>query len=186
MNQANLTPKILTAILLLLPTALVGQQPTKNTNPCESPEAKQFDFIVGEWRGVEKAATDGKDMAITSTSEIKVKKVLNGCVIQENWEFIADGKRLFSAILLRSYDAGSQKWLLSYVDDQLNHQLYEGRKESGRWRFFRERLVEGKPVLIRITWVSASSDKFEQIIERSEDNGKTWKIRAIVSYSRKK
>ena len=183
MYQANSSPKILIAILLLFPTIIVGQQPTPKTPPCESSEAKQFDFMVGEWRGVERTPTDSK---ITSTSEIQVKKVLSGCVIQESWEFSAGGKRLFSAILLRSYDIGSRTWMLSYVDDGLNHQLYEGRKESGQWRFLRERFVEGKPVLVRITWTSLSSDKFEQLIERSEDKGTTWKTRAIVSYNRKK
>ncbi len=176
--------KILMASLLLLPTYVVGQMSSRKTNPCESSETKEFDFMLGEWRGVEKVATAGKEGAITSTSKIQVKKVLNGCAIQEDWEFEDRGKRLFNATLLRSYNAETRKWLLSYVDDQLNHQFYEGHKESGQWRFLRERLVEGKPVLVRITWTSASHHKVEQTIERSEDNGKTWAVRATVSYSR--
>jgi len=172
-------------VLLAIGTPALGQQASQNADRCQSPEAKAFDFMLGKWDGAERQMKDGKE-AIVSTSEIQVYKVLNGCALQETWEVKEGGKKLFSAIVLRSYDAGSKKWLLSYVDDALNHQFYEGRDESSQWRFFRARLVEGKPVLIRITWKSVSMDRFDQTIERSGDNGSTWVLRSEVSYSRKR
>lgn len=155
------------------------------TSACQSPEARALDFLIGRWEGDERQIEGGKE-TIVSTSEIQVEKIFGGCALRETWEVKEGGKKLFNAIVLRSYDAGSKKWLLSYVDDALNHQFYEGRNEMGKWRFFRERMVEGKPVLVRITWTQVTKDSIDQRIERSSDNGNTWVLRSVVSYARKK
>lgn len=160
-------------------------QPENGSIACQSSEAKTFDFLLGKWEGVEKRIIEGKEIAV-STSEIQIEKALGGCALRETWEVREGSRKLFSALLLRSYDVESRKWLLSYVDDNLNHQFYEGRNESGQWRFFRDGMAEGKPLLIRITWSQVVNDKFDQIIERSSDSGKTWVLKSVISYTRKK
>jgi hypothetical protein len=185
MRRDLLTLTTLIGFLLFSGLITLGQKSEPVVNPCESVVTKQFDFMIGEWSGVERSAGEGQ-MKVISTSEIQVSKALNGCVVQERWEFSDNGKKLFSALLFRAFDNATQKWRLSYVDDHLNHQTYEAREDMGKLRFFRQRIVDGKPVLVRITWVSVNSDKFEQVVERSTDGDENWKLRSIITYQRKK
>jgi hypothetical protein len=81
----------------------------------------------------------------------------------------------------RAYDAPTQRWLVYYVDDQLNSQIYEGRREASNWRFIRTRLDRGTPIQVRLTWRPTGSG-YEQLIERSRDAGATWTLGGIVTF----
>lgn len=159
-------------------------QQANNPGGCVGGEAGSFNFLIGKWRGEERASM-AKDAASVSTSEVEIKQILGGCVLQEMWEVSANGKKLFSAILHRAFDVKSGKWMLSYIDDAQNFQVYEGRKDKEIWRFYRERIADGKPVQIRITWTPAENG-FTQTVERSTDGGQTWSLGAVVTYTRRK
>jgi len=176
---------ILIGLIFSIATNILAQKTETASNPCLSPEKQTFNFMIGDWQGIERALVNGK-MTDVSTSDVQIKPILNNCAIQENWNVKVNLKIVFTAILLRSFDESGKKWLLTYVDDGLNHQFYEGRNESNQWRFFRERIVDGKPVLIRITWSPVSKDSFVQSVERSQDGGQTWELRPTISYRRKK
>ena len=103
-----------------------------------------------------------------------------GCAIEERWTVRDGDKVLFRAVLLRSFDRSTKRWMLSYVDDDLNHQLYEGRPHDGGWAFHHTReAADGKTVHVRIVW-KRSTRGVEQIIERSTDGGATWTRGAVV------
>lgn len=177
----------LTSMLLafaLLPTVALPAQENTVPAPCRSAELNVFDFMLGKWQGVERR-TVGGEPTIVGTAEIEVQEILNGCALQENWQVYVEGGLLFSSVLLRSYEAASKKWYLDYIDTGLRHQVWEGRKDGDQWRFYRERREDGKPLLVRITWSSLLPDEFQQVIERSSDNGKTWELGSVISYTRK-
>lgn len=48
-----------------------------NVIPCSAPEARQFDFWVGEWNLYS---------ADTLTGTNKIYKIMDGCAVQENFE----------------------------------------------------------------------------------------------------
>ena len=147
--------------------------------PCEHPEAQAFNFMIGSWRGVERTA-DAPDQ-IASRSEIAVQPVFNGCALQEDWIVYEGTKELFRARLLRVFDKTSEKWMLTYIDNDLTHQVYEGRKSDEGWSFYRTRLADGKPIQIRITWRDEANG-FSQVIDRSTDGGASWQHRASITY----
>ncbi|MCI0490807.1 MAG: hypothetical protein L0229_29800 [Blastocatellia bacterium] len=160
--------KRLLAALLFLPAAIAfGQQADNKTEPCQSPESKAFDFMLGEWQEPE------------TGHSLKVKKILKGCAIQEFWS------GAFEAILLRSYDAARQKWFLTFLSDSPMHQVWEGRKENGQWRFYREWTLNGTPIISRTFWTLLSEGQMDKIVEQSRDNGKTWKLHDRASYRRR-
>ena len=70
-------------LLLLHPVALAQAQtdtaakPTLPSGPCASAEHRQFDFWIGDW---EVRLPDGKPAGTN-----RISRILNGCVIQENW-----------------------------------------------------------------------------------------------------
>lgn len=158
-------------------------QQSNKIDSCSTPVANHFNFLIGKWRGEERAS-EAKTAAVSSTFEVEIKKLLGGCALQENWDVRAGGKKLFSAVLLRAFDVKSGKWMLSYVDDQQNFQFYEGRKENDSWAFYRERTADGKTVQIRVTWQPYARG-FMQRVERSNDGGQTWSLAAVVTYARK-
>lgn len=150
---------------LILSVALsVFSQPLVSTNPCEDSEAKSFDWQIGVWQ-----SADGKSIH-------EIKKGVDGCVIQETW--IVEGKE--TALALKSFDngnhnrTGEKKWFYSWTAKGF-HQLWEGRKEDGQWRFYREWWLNGEKVLSRTYWTRILPDRIERIVEQSRDDGKTWK-----------
>jgi hypothetical protein len=134
------------------------------TSPCENAEAKAFDWQIGVWQ-----SEDGKQVH-------EIKKLLDSCVIQETWK--TEG--IETAVALKSFDdgrhnkTGEKKWFYSWVAKPF-HQLWEGRKESEQWRFYRNWFSNGEAVLSRTYWTQISADKLERIVEQSRDEGKTWK-----------
>ena len=63
------------AILLFPPYSSASSQ--EPTPPCSSPEAGSFDIWIGEW---EVRRTDG-----TLAGENSIRKILNGCVLQDRY-----------------------------------------------------------------------------------------------------
>ncbi len=128
------------------------------TNKCENAEVKAFDFQIGVWQ----SDADGE--------RHEIKKILDGCAIQEVW-MKANGEYAYG---LKSFDAGKQRWYYSWVAAGY-HQLWEGRKEGGQWRFYREWVRDGEPILSRTYWVLLADGSLERIVEQSRDAGKTWR-----------
>jgi len=123
-----------------------------------------FDFLAGNWKSV------GKEDQATA----RTVRMHDGCLIEEKWHFEKNGKKLFDSLMLRSWDANAKRWMLAYADDNGRWQIYEGRHERGTWSFYRERLDNGKPIVVRITW-TPNPKGYVQTIEKSEDRGVTWK-----------
>lgn len=147
--------------------------PAQSQTVCNSPEANAFNFQIGIWQQVE------------GNQVHEVKKVLNGCAIQEVWK----ANEAEYATALKSCDEGrhrdgKHRWFYSWVSSGY-HQLWEGRKEDGQWRFYREWLREGQPILSRTYWTPIAAITLERIVEQSRDGGKTWLPHVKERYTRK-
>jgi hypothetical protein len=137
-------------------------------------------FLQGRWEG-RSYSIAGADTTLDATMMVRSQPLFGLCALEERWQAVQNGRTLFSAAVVRSYDAPTQRWLVHYVDDQLNSQTYEGRWELGRWRFLRTRLDKGVPILVRLTWQKTEGG-YEQLIERSRDAGKSWTLGGFVTY----
>jgi hypothetical protein len=168
-------------LLVLIPTtagALQAQAPT--TSSCSDSLGKSMAFLPGHWEG-RSYSIAGRDTVLDALMKVHSQPLFGRCALEERWEAVKDDRVLFTAKVLRAYDAPTQRWSVHYVDDQLNSQVYEGRREGGQWRFFRTRLDQGVPIQVRLTWRPIRGG-YEQLIERSRDGGATWALGAFVTY----
>ena len=147
---------------------------------CADSIAKSMAFLAGNWKGASYSVA-GPDTTKDATMLVQSALLYGGCALEERWRSVQAGKTLFTARVLRAYDAATARWLVYYVDDQLNSQFYEGRHESGRWRFLRTRMDGATSIQVRLTWSSAGQG-YEQSIERSRDGGKTWTLGGFVRF----
>lgn len=92
--------------LLFVHSSASAQESTKE-QPCNTPEARQFDFWIGEWNltwGDEGKGTN----IITST--------LGGCVILENFD--GTPSITLKGMSVSTFNARSGKWEQTWVDNQ--------------------------------------------------------------------
>ena len=161
-----------------LPASLQGQ--TTATPVCSDSLAQSMAFLLGNWEGRSYSVT-GADTTLDALMTVRSRPLFGRCALEERWQAVQKGQTLFTAEVLRAYDATTQRWMVYYVDDQLNSQVYEGRVDAGQWRFFRTRLDRGVPIQVRLTW-HPTPGGYEQSIERSRDAGATWSLGGFVTF----
>lgn len=149
---------------------------------CADSIARSMAFLAGKWEGSSYSVA-GQDTTEDATMLVESAPLYGGCALEERWRAVQGGKTLFNARVLRAYDAATARWLVYYVDDGVNSQFYEGKLESGRWRFLRTRMDGSTPIQVRLTWLAAGQG-YEQLIERSRDGGKTWALGGFVRFRR--
>lgn len=166
------------ALGLTLPAAAALAQNGTAPAPCSQPECRQFDFWVGDW---DVATQNGKPAGTNS-----IKRVLNGCAIQENWKS-AQGP--FEGNSYSLYDARRGRWHQTWVDNTGNLLRLDGGFVNGKMV-----LTDWRPpaqpgamdVLHRITWEKKSDDEVRQLWESSPDGGQTWTVVFDGKYVRRK
>lgn len=161
-----------------LPAVLNGQATA--TPVCPDSLGRSMAFLRGRWEG-RSYSIAGTDTTLDATMTVRSEPLFGSCAIEERWHAVRNGRTLFTAAVVRSYDAPTQRWQVHYVDDQLNSQVYEGRWEGGEWRFFRTRMEGSAPIVVRLTW-RRTEGGYEQLIERSRDAGTTWTLGGFVRY----
>lgn len=167
------------AAFLATATALHAQVPAAPT--CGDSLGRVMAFLQGRWQG-RSYSVSGRDTVLDALMKVHSRPLFGHCALEEHWEAVKDGHVLFTAKVVRAYDAPTQRWSVYYVDDQLNSQIYEGRSEADQWRFFRTRMDRGVPIQVRLTWRPIEGG-YEQLIERSRDGGTNWVLGGIVKFS---
>jgi hypothetical protein len=137
-------------------------------------------FLQGNWEG-RSYSVAGRDTSFDALMKVQSRPLFGRCALEEHWVASKDDQVLFTAKVLRAFDAGAQRWFVYYVDDQLNSQVYEGRWVPPHWRFFRSRMDKGVPIQVRLTW-RPTKDGYEELIERSRDGGASWTVGGFVTF----
>ena len=132
---------------------------------------KQFDFWLGEWK-----VTWGEDGKGTNN----IERILNGKIIQEN--FIAPDLHGMS---VSSHDPERGLWCQTWVDSNGSYLEFTGKFEEDRMILTRNAIVRGKACKQRMVWHDIRAGKLEWNWERSDDNGKTWRVLWQIHYTRK-
>ena len=168
-------------LFALIPTITVVLQAQAPATPtCTDSLSQSMAFLQGSWEGRSYSIV-GRDTVLDALMKVHSQPLFGRCALEERWEAVKDDQVLFTAKVMRAYDAPTQRWSVYYVDDQLNSQIYEGRREAGPWRFFRTRVDQGVPIQVRLTWRPVQAG-YEQLIERSRDGGATWTLGGFVMY----
>lgn len=154
---------------------LVMGQLRHNATPCESSaEHRQFDFWIGEW--------DVQTTAGQPAGSSSVLRILDGCVIFENW-FGGGGGTGKSFNL---YNTPKKRWQQYWVDSSGTVTLFEGGLEEGKMRLAGETFpMKQTTGMRRMTFTPLGPDQVRQVGETSADGGKTWTLEYDLTYIRK-
>ena len=169
------------SLLLLHPVAPAYAQtdttdkPASPPGPCAGAEYRQFDFWIGDW---EVQSPDGKPAGTN-----RITQILDGCVIQENW----NGARGSSGTSYNIYDRTRRRWHQTWVDDQGSLLQLDGKLTNARMTLQGETLDSSRRKLLqRITWERGGPARVRQLWESSRDEGKTWTVVFDGRYKRRR
>ena len=168
--------KITTLFILLFSQYFFAQK------PCErDPIYNQFDFWVGEW--------EVYDLKGNIAGHSKISKILDNCVVLEEWTATAAQQGLiFAGKSYNSYNSASRQWQQNWVDNTGGSNEYlTGNYENDAMHFMSRSFTNGKNISIRkLTFFKLKDNKVRQFGEISNDEGKTWITEYDLEYRPKK
>lgn len=161
--------KLIFALLLAAGVAAADDAPQKPPEKaCSSPEHRQFDFWVGDWKVYDLA--DKNKFAGTN----HIKLLFNNCVLQENWQSVGGD---YAGSSYNIYDAPAGKWHQTWVDSSGSLLDLEGGLKEGSMVLSGTRPARdgSGQVMHRITWTPNPDGTVRQHWEYSKDAGGSWK-----------
>jgi hypothetical protein len=153
----------------LFPMTAHAQQ----ANGCDSPEARQLDFWLGDWDLTYGDGGKGRN---------RITRILGGCVVLE--EFTGAPGTQLNGRSVSMFDRLSRKWKQTWVDDSGAYLDFTGGLESGRMIFAREAEGGGKRFRQRMVFQDITPERFEWLWQRSDDEGASWKNLWQIQYRR--
>jgi hypothetical protein len=158
-----------------------GAAPTGRASYTPPPEARQFDFLIGQWELVVMPKVSSLAARIHGAPRLlgtfKAWRAVDGFGIEDELR-IVDGSGNPSALThaLRIYSTADRKWIVLAAD------AYRGRGFTSTAEWQSNAMVssgqgtdqEGKPYLTRTRYydITPTSFRFQQ--DRSLDGGRTW------------
>lgn len=169
--------KYLAAVLLF--SALAVSAEDVPANPCATSQQRQLDFWVGDW----KLTWPGDKARETVQGSNHIVRILDGCVVQENFDGGPDMHLRGTSV--STFDARSGKWKQTWVDNEGGYLDFIGEWKNGQMILAREGVgPDGAKILQRMVWKNIGRDELDWSWEASEDGGKTWQVRWPIHYTR--
>ena len=152
--------------------------------PCPtSPQARQFDFWIGDWIVTPFQQPPGPNMQVLGHNRIELQ--LEQCMIIENWT--AGGPGGGEGKSINFWDTNRGTWRQVWVADGGSSLDYEGEFRDGAMRFEGWTLApNGARVLQKLTFFPIHRDTVRQLFETSNDSGRTWQSGFDGRYVRRK
>jgi tetratricopeptide (TPR) repeat protein len=147
-----------------------------NAQPCtQTPEARQFDFWIGEW--------EVKNTLGQTAGQSSVQMILGKCVLLENWtDALGNSGKSFNV-----FNRQTRQWHQTWVDDQGSFTEYkQGEYKDGKLTYLAEQIgPNGQKQWQRMTFFNLGPERVRQFGELSTDGGKTWQVSFDLMYHRK-
>lgn len=145
---------------------------------CSSPESRQFDFWIGEWK-LEWTTEDNQPGTGTNV----VQKILGSCVIEENF---STSDKSFVGKSFSVYNPNKKLWQQTWVDNTGIYLDFTGGLDDGKMILSRLLTTkDGKVFNQRMVFHNIRQNEFWWNWEQSTDDGKTWNLLWMIHYSRK-
>lgn len=141
------------------------------------PEAKKFDFWIGEWNVYNPQKQ--------KVGDSKIEKILKGAVILENWTGVSG----YTGKSFNHFNMDKKKWEQYWVDQNSNSIFFEGNYDSTKNAvvyYSYDHAKDNSPFIRRLTFYNLGTDKVRQFSQRSTDKGETWTTEYDFTYIRKK
>lgn len=157
-------PAIVLAAVQLFALPLSPAFQPHNAAPCSAPEYHQFDFWLGDW--------DSFDFGTTKKdAHIRIDRILDGCVIQEDYQSLAGHQGQSFSI----YDASRKLWHQTWVTNRGELLIIEGKFQSGEMVLSGSDLTPtGQKREVRGTWKPLLDGSIRESVVISLDAGKSW------------
>lgn len=178
----------LVASLLALPLPAVVQE----TGACAAPEARQFDFWIGDWDIRQRILQqDGTWLELEASTS--VSPALEGCALVEHWsgtvQFFWEGMtepEPMEGLSVRAYDAEAGDWSIHWMDTRTPRfgEPYRGTFDGDRGEFFRSWETPQGPRTGRITFSDIAPDAVTWELAISADGGDSWTTLWIMEMRR--
>lgn len=164
--------------LLLAASMTVQAQTTMTTS---NQPADLFDFWLGDW-DVSWSAPDGSK----GSGRNRIAKVLDGSVIEENFEETPDGKTPPLKGRSLSVRHKSGVWKQAWTDNQGGYFSLTAQVDGDKRIFVTDPVrADGKETAQRMVFHAIRKDTLTWDWERTEDGGKTWKLLWRIDYRRR-
>lgn len=162
---------LITAVIV--GTAIAQLPGDQELPPCSDPAFMQFDFWVGTWDLTWDDGGRGRNI---------ITKSLDDCVIVEHF----DGTPviLLRGMSVSTYNRMIGRWQQTWVDNQGGYLDFTGFFENGTMILQRAAPEHGPDVYQRMVWYDISRDSLHWNWERSDDQGKTWRVLWNITYRR--
>lgn len=149
----------------------------KAQTPCSSEAYQQFDFWVGDWEVYHTTAD-------TIVGHNRIEKILNGCVIMENWT----GATGFEGKSINTYNPIDATWNQVWVDIGGATYHFKGKWEAGLMIMKGQTLGNNKQVtLFEMSYTpNKKTGNVRQLWKQSKDNGENWVVIFDGIYKKKK
>jgi hypothetical protein len=176
-------------LLLVFPATVFAQHgAAPAAPPTTAPaEARQFDFLIGQWELEVKPKTSGLAAMIHGAPKLigswKAWRGFDGFGIEDELRIVdASGNPMSLNRALRVYDRNQSRWTVVGLD------VYRARvsNSSAHWQDGEMWLdgngldAEGKPYLSRTRYLAITPDAFRMQQDRSVDNGQSWDEATLV------
>ncbi|HVN20916.1 MAG TPA: DUF1579 family protein [Dongiaceae bacterium] len=170
---------ISTLALATSPLLFAQPSPTAASTACDTAQQKQFEFWVGEWD----LTWPGEKPGEVGRGTNNIKRILDGCVIQENFSG-ADSMPL-RGTSVSTFDARAGHWKQTWVDNEGGYLDFVGDFQNGEMILQRETVRDGKRILQRMVWKNITANEMDWSWEASQDGGKTWQVNWSIHYKRR-
>jgi hypothetical protein len=167
------------SLLLAAAVTLAGAQQVR---PCTGPEARAFDFWIGDW-DIRQQILRKDGTWLEWPARTSVTATLDGCALIERWEgrvsFFWEGMEepeAMTGLSVRAYDPRAAKWFIHWMDTRSPSfgTPYSGNFVKGRGEFFREFETPAGSRIGRITFSDIAANEVGWTLAVSSDGGKTW------------
>lgn len=147
----------------------------------QDPEA-YFDFWIGEWE----ISYEEPDGTIATGRNI-ISRVLDGKVIQENFEVLTGRNKGYKGKSWSVYRTTTKEWKQTWVDNNGAYLEFKGVTEGGK-RIFQGEAIgrEGRKIHQRMVFKDITEDSLTWDWEASLDEGKSWQLQWRIKYTRVK
>ncbi|MCF7805881.1 MAG: tetratricopeptide repeat protein [Candidatus Marinimicrobia bacterium] len=142
------------------------EQADRNARPCEYDSLyRQLDFWIGEW--------DVYNPQGQMVGHNTIMKTANGCMLLENWKGTGGSNGKSMNFVHPETGQWRQQWVggSGYIIE------YTGEFSDGAMRFSGKNIqMNGTTSLSRMTLTPREDGTVHQLIEQSDDDGKTWQV----------
>lgn len=174
----------MTLLVAASPTGALAQATTPDAPlPCAAPEARQFDFFLGDWQ-IDQTIRTAAGTYETYPARTSVRLAAGGCALVEDWigtvRFFWAGMTEpaeLRGLSVRAWNPAAARWEIYWLDTMQPQfgEPFTGTFAGGRGVFTRRsRAPDGTPQTVRITFEQPADGVVEWSLEVTGAAGGTW------------